>query len=52
LKLLSNDQLHQHFKYACIDRATSQFSDELITQQYEDIYYRVVSNLSKTEFVI
>jgi len=40
--LLSNERLHQKFKEACIQRARHVFCNDVITQQYEEIYYRVL----------
>ncbi|WP_373229683.1 N-acetyl-alpha-D-glucosaminyl L-malate synthase BshA [Cohnella sp.] len=42
LKLLTNDKLYADFREACIQRAHYVFCDELITAQYEEIYYRVL----------
>jgi len=42
VQLLSNDALAATFKEACLKRACGQFCDGLITQQYEQIYYRVL----------
>jgi N-acetyl-alpha-D-glucosaminyl L-malate synthase BshA len=42
LKLLTNEKLYAEFREACIQRAHHVFCDELITSQYEEIYYRVL----------
>ena len=42
LKLLTNEKLYAEFREACFHRAHHVFSDELITAQYEEIYYRVL----------
>ncbi|MCJ8011053.1 N-acetyl-alpha-D-glucosaminyl L-malate synthase BshA [Paenibacillus sp. KQZ6P-2] len=41
-QLLSNDALAANFREACLKRACRDFADGLITQQYEQIYYRVL----------
>jgi len=40
VKLLSDDKLHKQFKEACIKRARHDFCNDIITTQYEQIYYR------------
>ncbi|TVY04597.1 N-acetyl-alpha-D-glucosaminyl L-malate synthase BshA [Cohnella terricola] len=42
LKLLNNEKLYADFREACLQRAHHVFCDELITSQYEEIYYRVL----------
>ncbi|MEF2244990.1 MULTISPECIES: N-acetyl-alpha-D-glucosaminyl L-malate synthase BshA [unclassified Paenibacillus] len=42
VKLLSGDELHKQFKEACIHRARHEFCNDIITTQYEQIYYRVL----------
>ncbi|WP_202128686.1 N-acetyl-alpha-D-glucosaminyl L-malate synthase BshA [Paenibacillus dendrobii] len=42
VQLLSNEALAANFREACLKRACREFSDGLITQQYEQIYYRVL----------
>jgi L-malate glycosyltransferase len=42
LKLLTNEKLYAEFREACLHRAHNVFSNELITAQYEEIYYRVL----------
>jgi len=42
LKLLTNEKLYADFREACLQRAHHVFCDELITAQYEAIYYRVL----------
>lgn len=42
IALLKDEQMHRRFKSACIDRARNEFCNDLITKQYEDIYYRVL----------
>jgi len=42
LKLLADDSLYAVFRDACLQRARYVFNDELITSQYEEIYYRVL----------
>lgn len=42
IQLLSNEALAANFREACLKRACREFADGLITQQYEQIYYRVL----------
>jgi N-acetyl-alpha-D-glucosaminyl L-malate synthase BshA len=41
-KLLLNPEKYMQFSKACIQRAQTEFSSELIMGQYEEIYYRVL----------
>ncbi|QHT60565.1 N-acetyl-alpha-D-glucosaminyl L-malate synthase BshA [Paenibacillus lycopersici] len=42
IKLLSNDALYQQVREACLNRARRQFCNDLITAEYERIYYRTL----------
>ncbi len=42
LKLLTDEKLYADFREACLQRAHHVFCNELITAQYEAIYYRVL----------
>lgn len=42
VRLLSDDALHEQFKQACLFRARNEFCNDVITAQYEAIYYRVL----------
>jgi N-acetyl-alpha-D-glucosaminyl L-malate synthase BshA len=42
LKLLQDDQLYERISKACLYRAQVYFCDNVITEQYEQIYYRVL----------
>lgn len=42
IKLLTNGPLYKQFREACLFRARNQFGSELITSEYERIYYRVL----------
>ncbi|WP_055107795.1 N-acetyl-alpha-D-glucosaminyl L-malate synthase BshA [Paenibacillus ihumii] len=42
LALLKDEQLTQKMREACLARAKNEFSSELITAQYESIYYKVL----------
>ncbi|MDO7905037.1 N-acetyl-alpha-D-glucosaminyl L-malate synthase BshA [Paenibacillus sp. JX-17] len=42
IQLLSNEGQAASFREACLHRARTSFCDELITSEYEDIYYRVL----------
>ncbi|MNJ62597.1 hypothetical protein D3C77_584430 [compost metagenome] len=42
LAILKDEELAQNMKKACIARAKGEFSSELITAQYESIYYKVL----------
>lgn len=41
-RLLLDEKLHEQFKQACIFRARNEFCNDVITTQYENIYYRVL----------
>ncbi|HEY0827784.1 MAG TPA: N-acetyl-alpha-D-glucosaminyl L-malate synthase BshA [Bacilli bacterium] len=42
VRLLSNRVLYKQFSQACIERSSHKFCNDLITKQYEEIYYRVL----------
>ncbi|WP_337103440.1 N-acetyl-alpha-D-glucosaminyl L-malate synthase BshA [Paenibacillus sp. YIM B09110] len=42
IRLLQDEKLHEQFRKACIFRATHEFCNDVITAQYEQIYYRVL----------
>lgn len=42
IRLLQDERLHEQFRKACIFRATHEFCNDVITAQYEQIYYRVL----------
>ncbi|RIX53518.1 N-acetyl-alpha-D-glucosaminyl L-malate synthase BshA [Paenibacillus nanensis] len=42
VRLLTDDELRGQFKQACLYRATHEFCNDVITAQYEAIYYRVL----------
>ncbi|OGX61777.1 MAG: N-acetyl-alpha-D-glucosaminyl L-malate synthase BshA [Paenibacillus sp. RIFOXYA1_FULL_44_5] len=42
ITLLQDDELHERFSKACIERARTVFCDQIIVKQYEDIYFRVL----------
>ncbi|MFD0958848.1 N-acetyl-alpha-D-glucosaminyl L-malate synthase BshA [Paenibacillus chungangensis] len=42
IALLKDEEMHQRFKAACMERARHEFCNDVITMQYEDIYYRVL----------
>lgn len=42
VQLLSDDAMAESFRRACLERACHDFSRDMITNQYEDIYYRVL----------
>lgn len=42
LKLLRDDQLYKRISKSCLYRAQVYFCDNVITEQYEQIYYRVL----------
>jgi glycosyltransferase involved in cell wall biosynthesis len=48
LKLLTNEKKYAEFREKCLHRAHHVFSDKLITEQYEEIYYRVLGMPLKT----
>lgn len=41
-RLLLDKKLHEQFRQACIFRARNEFCNDVITTQYEQIYYRVL----------
>ncbi len=41
-RLLLDKKLHEQFKQACMFRARNEFCNDVITTQYEHIYYRVL----------
>lgn len=42
VRLLTDNELHEQFKQACLFRARNEFCNDVITAQYEAIYYRVL----------
>jgi L-malate glycosyltransferase len=42
IKLLTNEKLYADFREACLQRAHHVFCNDIITAQYEEIYYRVL----------
>ncbi|QYR19875.1 N-acetyl-alpha-D-glucosaminyl L-malate synthase BshA [Paenibacillus sp. sptzw28] len=42
IRLLQDERLYRQFREACIYRAHTQFCNDLITAEYERIYYRVL----------
>ncbi|MNI53824.1 hypothetical protein D3C73_1086790 [compost metagenome] len=40
--LLTDNELYERVVAACLDRARHTFCNDLITMQYEEIYYRVL----------
>ncbi|GAF09094.1 glycosyltransferase [Paenibacillus pini JCM 16418] len=42
IRLLSDAELTERFREACLRRACKDFADGLITKKYEQIYYRVL----------
>ncbi|ASR47113.1 N-acetyl-alpha-D-glucosaminyl L-malate synthase BshA [Paenibacillus kribbensis] len=42
IELLSDEAMAERFREACLTRARTVFCDELISRQYEEIYYRVL----------
>ncbi|PYI54888.1 N-acetyl-alpha-D-glucosaminyl L-malate synthase BshA [Paenibacillus flagellatus] len=42
VRLLTDRELYDRFVTACLERATKTFCNDLITAQYEQIYYRVL----------
>ncbi|GGF89017.1 N-acetyl-alpha-D-glucosaminyl L-malate synthase BshA [Paenibacillus abyssi] len=42
IRLLKDPKLYADFREACIQRATTRFCNDLITDEYEQIYYRVL----------
>ncbi len=49
LELLQNKARYDAFRQACIHRATHEFCNNKITQQYENIYYKVLEMEPKIE---
>ncbi|MEX1030605.1 MAG: N-acetyl-alpha-D-glucosaminyl L-malate synthase BshA [Paenibacillaceae bacterium] len=49
IKLLSDEALYQSFSQACVQRAQNQFCVEQLTEQYEQIYYRILGQTTKLE---
>ncbi|NMO98017.1 N-acetyl-alpha-D-glucosaminyl L-malate synthase BshA [Paenibacillus lemnae] len=47
IHLLSNEKLASDMKEACLKRATSEFCNERIRSEYEQIYYRVLGRKAK-----
>ncbi|MEB3101295.1 N-acetyl-alpha-D-glucosaminyl L-malate synthase BshA [Ferviditalea candida] len=52
IRLLSDPLIYRQFSDACIVRATQTFCSDLITEQYEDIYYRVLGIAQPREEVV
>ncbi|MFD2612050.1 N-acetyl-alpha-D-glucosaminyl L-malate synthase BshA [Paenibacillus gansuensis] len=52
ITMLSNPSLYERFKQACLDRARFQFCNDLITHEYEKIYYRVLGKEIPLESVV
>jgi N-acetyl-alpha-D-glucosaminyl L-malate synthase BshA len=52
LKLLSDEALYQSFSQACVQRARNQFCVEQLTEQYEQIYYRILGQTTKIEATV
>lgn len=52
IKLLSNRELYKQFSLACIERSSHKFCNDLITRQYEEIYYRVLGRTMVKEDVL
>ncbi|MBW7457277.1 N-acetyl-alpha-D-glucosaminyl L-malate synthase BshA [Paenibacillus sepulcri] len=42
ISLLQDETMYQQFREACLHRARTQFCNDLITAEYERIYYRVL----------
>ncbi|MDF2716870.1 MAG: N-acetyl-alpha-D-glucosaminyl L-malate synthase, partial [Paenibacillus sp.] len=42
IRLLCNPELYEAMSAACLERARNTFCNDLITAQYEQIYYRVL----------
>jgi len=42
IRLLQNEDLYNQFREACLHRARTRFCNDLITAEYERIYYRVL----------
>jgi N-acetyl-alpha-D-glucosaminyl L-malate synthase BshA len=52
IKLLSDEALYQSFSQACVQRAHDQFCVEQLTEQYEQIYYRILGQTTKLEATV
>jgi N-acetyl-alpha-D-glucosaminyl L-malate synthase BshA len=52
ITLLSNPKLYDRFTKACLDRARHVFCNDVITAEYEKIYYRVLGKEIPTEIVV
>lgn len=52
IRLISDPEVYRQFSDACIVRATQTFCSDLITKQYEDIYYRVLGIAQPKEAVV
>lgn len=50
--LLTDEALHEQFKQACLHRAHHDFCNDGITDQYEDIYYRVLGMEANTSVAL
>lgn len=42
VRLLSDEKMSEKFRESCLARSCNDFSKDIITNQYEDIYYRVL----------
>lgn len=42
IRLLQDEELYRQFRQACLTRARTQFCNDLVTAEYERIYYRVL----------
>ncbi|RXZ80253.1 N-acetyl-alpha-D-glucosaminyl L-malate synthase BshA [Paenibacillaceae bacterium] len=49
VKLLSDPKLYAEFREACLHRARTRFCNDLITSEYEQIYYRVLGIPTEAE---
>ncbi len=49
IQLLSDEALYQSFSDACVDTAQSQFCVKQLTEQYEQIYYRILGRTARIE---
>ncbi|TBL79712.1 N-acetyl-alpha-D-glucosaminyl L-malate synthase BshA [Paenibacillus thalictri] len=47
--MLRDEKLYDTIKKACLHRARTTFCNELITAEYEDIYYRVLGRMKPAE---
>ncbi|ANE47942.1 N-acetyl-alpha-D-glucosaminyl L-malate synthase [Paenibacillus swuensis] len=52
ITMLSNEALYKRFSQACLDRSRFRFCNDLITQEYENIYYRVLGKEAPAERVL